>query len=117
MDIKIASWNINSIRARETSLQKWIVESNPDIFGLQETKVIDDQFPVEIFYDNGYDVRFFGQKSYNGVAIISKHQLNNINNNFIKDDLKQSRVITAELKFKKKYHNPIRLKYQILIII
>ena len=70
--MNIASWNINSIRARETSLQKWIVESNPDIIGLQETKVIDDQFPVEFFYDNGFDVRFFGQKSYNGVCLAFK---------------------------------------------
>ena len=72
MNINIASWNINSIRARETSLQKWIVESKPDIIGLQETKVIDDQFPVEFFYDNGFDVRFFGQKSYNGVCLAFK---------------------------------------------
>ncbi|GIR49616.1 MAG: hypothetical protein CM15mP58_17130 [Burkholderiaceae bacterium] len=62
MNISIASWNINSIRARETSLQKWIVEFNPDIVGLQETKVIDDQFPEEFFYKNGFDVRFFRAK-------------------------------------------------------
>ena len=72
MNINIASWNINSIRARETSLQKWIVDFNPDIIGLQETKVIDDQFPAEFFYKNGFDVRFFGQKSYNGVCLAFK---------------------------------------------
>ena len=50
----------------------------------------------------GYTSHVFGQKSYNGVAIISKYELDNVNNSFIKDDLNQSRIITAELKLKKK---------------
>ena len=77
MNINIASWNINSIRARETSLQKWIVDFKPDIIGLQETKVVDDQFPAEFFYKNGFDVRFFGQKSYNGVCLAFKRRQSN----------------------------------------
>ena len=72
MNMNIASWNINSIRAREASLQKWILDYNPDIIGLQETKVMDDQFPTEFFFNNGFDVRFFGQKSYNGVCLAFK---------------------------------------------
>ena len=70
MNVNVASWNVNSIRARETSLQKWIVDFNPDIIGLQETKVIDDQFPVQFFYDNGFDVRFFGQKVTTEFALL-----------------------------------------------
>ena len=70
MNINVASWNINSIRAREPSLQKWIVDYNPDIIGLQETKVIDDQFPEEFFYDNGFDVRFSGKKVTTEFALL-----------------------------------------------
>ena len=59
-------------------------------------------FPNDEFKNLGYISYVFGQKSYNGVAIISKHELDNTNNNFIKDDLNQSRIITAELKLKNK---------------
>ena len=69
MKLKIASWNINSVRARENSLRKWISDENPDVIGLQETKVLDSQFPTDIFLENGFDVQFFGQKSYNGVSM------------------------------------------------
>jgi exodeoxyribonuclease-3 len=69
---------------------------------LQEIKTQDENFPNDEFKNLGYSSHVFGQKSYNGVAIISKHELNNTNNNFIKDDLNQSRIITAELKLKKK---------------
>ena len=100
--MKIISWNVNSVRARIENIKYYIKESSPDILLLQEIKTQNENFPNDDFKKFGYTSYVFGQKSYNGVAIISKHQLNNINNNFIKDDLKQSRVITAELKFKKK---------------
>jgi len=69
---------------------------------LQEIKTQNENFPNDEFKNLGYTSYVFGQKSYNGVAIISKHELDNTNNNFIKDDLNQSRIITAELKLKKK---------------
>jgi exodeoxyribonuclease-3 len=69
---------------------------------LQEIKTQNEYFPNDEFKNLGYSSYVFGQKSYNGVAIISKYELDNINNNFIKDDLNQSRIITAELKLKKK---------------
>ena len=101
MNINIASWNINSIRARETSLQKWIFDFNPDIIGLQETKVIDDQFPEEFFYKNGFDVRFFGQKSYNGVCLAFKRgssiKCENVVKNIPSWEDEQARVITCSL--------------------
>ena len=100
--MKIISWNVNSVRARIANILDYIKESNPDILLLQEIKTQDISFPYADFQNIGYNSYVFGQKSYNGVAIISKQELNNINNGFIKDDLKQSRIITAELKLKNK---------------
>ena len=100
--MKIISWNVNSVRARIENIKDYIKDSSPDILLLQEIKTQNENFPISEFDELGYKSYVFGQKSYNGVAIISKQELKNINTNFIKDDLKQSRVITAELKFKKK---------------
>jgi exodeoxyribonuclease-3 len=100
--MKIVSWNVNSVRARIENIKNYIKDSTPDVLLLQEIKTQDENFPNDEFKNLGYSSHVFGQKSYNGVAIISKHELNNTNNNFIKDDLNQSRIITAELKFKKK---------------
>ena len=68
----IATWNVNSIRTRLSQIIKWINQVNPDVLCLQETKVIDSNFPFEPFEKLGYSVEVYGQKSYNGVAIISK---------------------------------------------
>ena len=100
--MKIISWNVNSVRARIENIKNYIKDSDPDILLLQEIKTQNENFPTDEFKNLGYISYVFGQKSYNGVAIISKNELNNINLNFIKDDLKQSRIITADLKFKKK---------------
>jgi len=100
--MKIISWNVNSVRARIENIKNYIKDSDPDILLLQEIKTQNENFPTDEFKSLGYVSYAFGQKSYNGVAIISKNELNNINHDFIKDDLKQSRIITAELKFKKK---------------
>jgi len=100
--MKIISWNVNSVRARIENIKNYIKESDPDILLLQEIKTQNENFPTDEFKNLGYVSYVFGQKSYNGVAIISKNELNNINLNFIKDDLKQSRIITADLKFKNK---------------
>ncbi len=100
--MKIISWNVNSVRARIENIKDYIKDSTPDVLLLQEIKTQNENYPYDEFKKLGYISYVFGQKSYNGVAIISKHELDNINNNFIKDDLKQSRVITAELKLKRK---------------
>ena len=81
----IATWNVNSIRTRLTQVINWINQVNPDILCLQETKVIDNDFPVEAFEKLGYSVEVYGQKSYNGVAIISKLQTKNIQKGFNED--------------------------------
>ena len=100
--MKIISWNVNSVRARIENIKNYIKYSAPDVLLLQEIKTQNENFPNDEFKNLGYVSYVFGQKSYNGVAIISKHELDNVNNSFIKDDLNQSRIITAELKLKKK---------------
>ncbi len=100
----IASWNVNSIRTRLPQVINWINEVNPDILCLQETKVIDSDFPKKPFEDIGYEVNTYGQKSYNGVAIISKDKQEYTNKGFAfksKDNFsieefdKQKRIISA----------------------
>ncbi|HEY1811951.1 MAG TPA: exodeoxyribonuclease III [Kofleriaceae bacterium] len=73
--MKIATWNINSVRAREARLLAWLAKAGPDVVCLQETKTEDPGFPQDALRAAGYHVALFGQKSYNGVAIASKHEL------------------------------------------
>ena len=100
--MKIISWNVNSVRARIDNIKSYIKESSPDILLLQEIKTQNENFPKDEFEKLGYKSYVFGQKSYNGVAIISKIELENINTDFIKDKLKQSRIITAEININKR---------------
>ncbi len=100
--MKIISWNVNSVRARIKNISDYIKQSKPDILLLQETKTQDVNFPYEEFISLGYKSHVYGQKSYNGVAIIAKTKVKNINKNFIKDNLNQSRIITGEIYLKKK---------------
>ena len=81
----IATWNVNSIRTRLSQIISWIKECNLDILCLQETKVVDEDFPFKPFQDLGYEVTVFGQKSYNGVAIISRFKIENIQKGFTND--------------------------------
>ncbi len=99
--MKIISWNVNSVRARITNILNYIKQSKPDILLIQEIKTQEENFPYEEFEKIGYQSHVFGQKSYNGVAIISKIEVKNIKKNFINDELKQSRVITGEVQIKK----------------
>ena len=100
--MKIISWNVNSVRARIENILEYLKESKPDILFLQEIKTQNENFPSDIFKNIGYFSYVFGQKSYNGVAFLSKSKIENVDNNFIKDKLKQSRVITGEIIIKKK---------------
>ena len=100
--MKIISWNVNSVRARIENILNYIKDSKPDVLLLQEIKTQNENFPSEIFKENGYNSYVFGQKSYNGVAFLSKSKIENIKNDFIKDKLKQSRIITGEIFLNKK---------------
>lgn len=73
--MRIASWNVNSIRARLEHLTDWLRRASPDVVCMQETKVDDEKFPVEALGDAGYAVVYAGQKSYNGVAIAARFGL------------------------------------------
>ncbi len=73
--MKIATFNVNSIRSRLNIVTDWMQKSNTDILCLQETKAQDCDFPEQAFTDAGYHVIFKGEKSYNGVAIISRHKI------------------------------------------
>ena len=98
----ISSWNVNSVRARIENIKSYLLKYKPDIVMMQEIKTEDINFPYDDFSAMDYESHVFGQKSYNGVAIISKKKLKNIRTDLIKDKLKQSRIISAELEYKKK---------------
>tara|TARA_B100001093_G_scaffold492986_1_gene534671 strand:- start:416 stop:1192 length:777 start_codon:yes stop_codon:yes gene_type:complete len=100
--MKIISWNVNSVRARIENIISYINEFKPDMLLIQEIKTQEETFPKDKFESFGYRSFIFGQKSYNGVAIISKLKIDNVKSDFIKDDLKQSRVLTGEFYLGKK---------------
>ena len=96
----IASWNVNSIRSRLSQVIKWLEDEQPDVLCLQETKVPDEDFPIKIFENIGYGVKFYGQKSYNGVAIVSKDKITDIRYGFA-SELNQLEI-SEEIHFQKR---------------
>jgi exodeoxyribonuclease-3 len=98
----ISSWNVNSVRARIENINYYLKKFSPDVLMMQEIKTEDQNFPYDNFSSLDYESHVFGQKSYNGVAIISKSKLENVRIDLIKDKLKQSRIISAEIKYNKK---------------
>ena len=94
--MKIASYNINGIKARLPALMDWLDEAQPDVAILQEIKSIDENFPREAFEDKGYNVETHGQKSFNGVALLSKIPLEDVTRGLPGDDEdEQARYIEA----------------------
>jgi exodeoxyribonuclease-3 len=76
--MKIATWNVNSVKARLDTARTWLSEAAPDVIGLQEIKTPDESFPADAFESLGYNAAVHGQKSYNGVAILSKRPLEDV---------------------------------------
>jgi len=94
--MKIATWNVNSIRAREERLLRWLAAAQPDVVCLQELKVTDDAFPMEAVRGAGYEAAVFGQKTYNGVAILARSEPVEVERGLGDDvDDPQARIITA----------------------
>ena len=94
--MKIVSFNVNSLRLRFHQIEALIEKHQPDIIGLQETKVTDEEFPIEIVQDFGYSVEYHGQKTHYGVAIMSQRPLTNVIKGLPGDtDDSQRRLITA----------------------
>lgn len=73
--MKVATFNANSIRARLEIVLEWLAQHEPDVLAIQETKVENDKFPIAEFEDAGWHVAIHGQKSYNGVALVSRHPI------------------------------------------
>src|SRR5438128_251932 len=84
--MRIATWNVNSIRQRIENLTAWLTERTPDIVCLQETKTVDDAFPREPIEALGYNVAIHGQKTFNGVAILSKFKFDEVTPRLPGDD-------------------------------
>jgi exodeoxyribonuclease-3 len=96
--VRIVSWNINSLRKREERLLAWLAETQPDVVCLQETKCTDEQFPVLALRAAGYHAAFHGQKSYNGVAILSNTEPTDVRAALCdEEDDPQARVLAATI--------------------
>ena len=94
--MKLVSFNVNGVRARPHQLEKLVELHEPDVIGLQETKVHDDQFPLDMIESLGYQISYFGQKGHYGVAIMSKQAPSKVQKGFPGDDEEaQKRIIAA----------------------
>lgn len=94
--MRIATWNVNSVNARLETVVRWFEEAKPDVACLQEIKCVDEKFPTEAFERLGYNVAVHGQKSYNGVALLSKTPLEDVRKGLPGDDSdEQARYIEA----------------------
>lgn len=93
--MKVVSWNVNSLRVRMPHLLQWLEAFKPDVVALQETKTTDEQFPEAELKEAGYSAIFSGQKTYNGVAILSRHPATDVLHGIPALDDEQKRVIAA----------------------
>jgi len=94
--MRIATWNVNSINARLETVVRWFEEARPHVACLQEIKCVDEKFPAEVFERLGYNVAVHGQKTYNGVALLSKTPLEDVRRGLPGDDSdEQARYIEA----------------------
>lgn len=95
--MRIATWNVNSLRARQERVEGWLAEVEPDVALLQETKLADDAFPTLAFESLGYSCAHYGQGQWNGVAILSRIGLEDVVANFAGDGEPDTdaRIITA----------------------
>lgn len=91
----IATWNVNSIRSRVDNFLAWLNMRKPDVVLLQEIKCQDDHFPYEMVEDQGYNIALAGQKSYNGVAILSRYPIEDIQKGIPEFDDEHARYIEA----------------------
>ena len=93
--MKIASWNVNSLRVRLPQVLDWLETAQPDVLGIQETKLTDENFPAEEIEAAGYQVVYSGQKTYNGVALLSKTPIEDVITDVPGLDDPQRRILGA----------------------
>jgi exodeoxyribonuclease-3 len=96
--MKLATWNVNSLKVRLPQVLQWLTDNPIDVLCLQETKMTDDKFPVADIEAAGYQVVFTGQKTYNGVAILSKHPMSDVVKNIPRFEDEQQRIIAATIE-------------------
>jgi len=95
--VRIATWNVNSLAVRLPQVLDWLIANPVDVLCLQELKLTDDKFPLDVLREAGYQAAAFGQKTYNGVAILSLQPLSDVSRNIGGFEDEQSRVITATI--------------------
>jgi exodeoxyribonuclease-3 len=96
--MKVASWNVNSVNVRRERLLRWLAEKQPDVLCLQELKCLDDAFPSAEVLELGYQALLYGQRTYNGVAILAKSAIEDVRRGFDdgEDDL-EARFVSARV--------------------
>lgn len=92
---KLASWNVNSLKVRLEQVVDWLESSQTDVLAIQETKLSDDNFPEQVFLDKGYYLVYSGQKTYNGVAVISRYPLTEVLTDIPNLDDPQRRILAV----------------------
>ena len=95
--MKIATWNVNSLRVRLPHVLQWLEAAQPDVLAIQETKTVDEQFPLAELEAAGYNAVFAGQKTYNGVAILSKSLATDVVTDIPDLDDPQRRILAATI--------------------
>lgn len=95
--MKIASFNVNSVRARLPIITAWLVKNQPDVLAMQETKVQDESFPSAAFEEIGYSCVFRGQKAYNGVALATRRELQDVEFGLPTEPRDEPRLLRANL--------------------
>lgn len=93
--MKIASWNVNSLKVRLPQVLDWLAANEPDVLGLQETKLTDEQFPADAFTEAGWQVCYSGQKTYNGVALVTRAPVTDVVTALPDSEDPQRRVLGA----------------------
>ena len=95
--MKIATWNVNSLKVRLLHVIDWAREHQPDVIALQETKLTDDKFPLEAIAEAGYHAAYAGQKTYNGVAILSRSSQEDVQTDITGLDDPDRRILAATI--------------------
>lgn len=96
--MKLATWNVNSLKVRLPQVLQWLSENPVDVLCLQETKTVDEKFPVAEIEAAGYQIAYSGQKTYNGVAILSRHPMVDVVKNNPQFEDAQQRIIAATIE-------------------
>jgi exodeoxyribonuclease III len=95
--MRIATWNINGLRARTDFLCLWLERRRPDVVGLQELKIVDDHFPYELLQELGYHALVYGEKAWNGVAILSREPAETLHRGLAGQEALGARLLSARV--------------------